>query len=180
MIYFTENIANAPHYAERSKLFFAVLMIVFILVDIPSSSGFLRSVVYPPCCDLILIVWEIVYIVLIAILMPFKTLYRLVVEIVVYELYDILLAICYMPVGIGNILIYFPYNLYEGLKTYFFDNSWPALLQRTVHIGLLLVFLDSVIQMHLLRMFEKIQLTHRFQRLCNSIIESIERQRRPA
>ncbi|XP_062567895.1 uncharacterized protein LOC134230135 [Saccostrea cucullata] len=86
-----ENTTDAPNYAERSKMHVFILILVFILVDIPSPAGFLRSVVYPPYRDILLIIWEILYIVLNTIFMPLKSIYRLIVEIVIFELYDILL-----------------------------------------------------------------------------------------
>ncbi|XP_061185087.1 E3 ubiquitin-protein ligase rnf213-alpha-like [Saccostrea echinata] len=172
-----ESTADAPNYAERSKMYVFILIVVFILVDIPSSAGFLRSVVYPPCRDLILIIWEILYIVLITILMPVKSIYRLIVEIVIFELYDILLAICYVPLGIGRILINFPFNFYEGLKVYFFDNSWSSLLHRTVHLLLVVLLIDSAEQTLWLRAFERIQLKARFYREYNKVLERIERIR---
>jgi hypothetical protein len=160
----SEDNMYALHYAERSKLFFVILMMIFILVDVPNSSGLLRSVVYPPCRDIILIAVEVVYIVFFVIMMPFKCLYRFV-KMIVYELYHaILVAIWDAPLNIWKILIHIPYNLYEGLKT-FVNNSISTLIHRAIHVGLMLLFVDSVIQMNVLRNFEMIQqLLYGFQR----------------
>ncbi|XP_062599931.1 E3 ubiquitin-protein ligase rnf213-alpha-like [Saccostrea cucullata] len=166
---------DAPNYAERNKMYVFFLIIVFILVDIPSPAGFVQSVVYPPCRDILLIIWEILYIVLITILMPVKSIYRLIAEIVIFELYDILLATCYMPLGIGKILINFPFNFYEGLKTYFFDNIWSALFHRTLHLLLVILMINSAEQTIWLRAFERIQLKSRLYRAYKIILERIER-----
>ncbi|XP_062567894.1 uncharacterized protein LOC134230131 [Saccostrea cucullata] len=174
-----ENTSNKPNYAERSKMYLFILIIVFLLVDIPSSAGFVRSVVYPPCRDILLIIWEIFYIVLITILMPVKSIYRLIVEIVIFDLYDILLAICYMPLSIGKIFINIPFNFYEGLRTYFFDNSWSSLFHRTIHLVLVVLLIDPAKQIFWLRAFERIQRTckSRFRRVYKKILEGIERIR---
>lgn len=72
--------------------------------------------------------WEIIYILVMIIFMFVKCIYRLVVEIVIYELYDILILICYMFVNIGKYLFYLFLFLYEGVKLYFFENSWVGFL----------------------------------------------------
>lgn len=165
--YFTDF----SNYAEKSKLFSTVLVIIFLLVDLQSPSGFLRCVVYPPCRDICLAMWEIIYIVALIIFMPVKCIYRSVVEIVIYELYDILILICYMPVNIGKYLLYLPLFFYEGIKSYFLENSWAGILQRTVHIVFIILFLDSASQTDLLRMFEQIQLKRRIRDIVRHVIE---------
>lgn len=89
--------------SEKSKLFSLVLVMTFLLVDFQSSSGFVQCVMYPASRDMCLAVWEVLYIVALIIYMPVKCFYRLVVEILIYELYDTFLALFSMPVNIGKI-----------------------------------------------------------------------------
>lgn len=103
--------------------------------------------------------------------MPVKCIYRSVVEIVIYEFYDILILIFYTPVNIGKHLLYLPLFLYEGVKSYFFENSWAGLLQRAVHIVFILLFLDSASQTDLLQMFEQIQLRKRMKNTVRYVIK---------
>lgn len=167
----SSNENDFPNYAERSKLFATVLVMIFLLVDLQSPVGFVRCVLYPPCRDLCLAMWEIIYTLAMIIFMPVKCIYRSVVEIVIYELYDILILICYTPVNIGKHLLYLPLFLYEGVKLYFFENSWAGLLQRAVHIIFILLFLDSASQTDLLQMFEQIQLGKRMRNTVRHVIK---------
>lgn len=148
---------DSPNYAERSKLFSIVLVIIFFLVDLQSSSGFLRCVVYPPCRDVCLVVWEILYILAMAIFIPLRCIYRLLVEIVIYELYDFFIAVFSMPVNIVKILLSLPLYLYYGVKTFFLGNSWADLLHRAIHVSLIVCFLISSSQTRILRQFENIE-----------------------
>lgn len=166
---FIEN--DFSNYAEKSKLFSTVLVILFLLVDLQSPSGFVRCVVYPPCRDICLAIWEIIYILALIIFMPVKCIYRSVVEIVIYELYDILISICYTPVNIGKYLLYLPLFFYEGVKLYFLENSWTGILPIIVHIVFIILFLDSASQTDLLRMFEKIQIKRRLRDNIRHIIK---------
>lgn len=152
-------------------MFATVLVMIFLLVDLQSSVGFVRCVLYPPCRDLCLPMWEIIYTLAMIIFMPVKCIYRSVVEIVISELYDILILICYTPVNIGKHLLYLPLFLYEGVKLYFFENSWAGLLQRAVHIIFILLFLDSASQTDLLQMFEQIQLRKRMENTVRYVIK---------
>lgn len=111
---------------ERSnlKLFSLVLVMTFLLVDFQSSSGFVQCVTYPACRYLCLAIWEVLYIVALIIYMPVKCLYRLVVEILIYELYDIFIVLLSLPVNIGRILLYSPSYSYQGFRMFFLNNSW--------------------------------------------------------
>lgn len=148
---------DSPNYAEKSKLFSIVLVITFFLVDLQSCSGILRCVIYPPFRDICLIVWEILYILAMAIFTPFKCIYRLLIEIVIYELYDFFIAVCYMPLNIGKILLNLPIYLFDGVKTFLLENSWADLLLRAIHISLIVLFLIFSSQTSILRQFENIE-----------------------
>lgn len=148
---------DSPNYAEKSKLFSIVLVITFFLVDLQSCSGFLRCVIYPPFRDICLIVWEILYILAMAIFTPFKCIYRLLIEIVIYELYDFFIAVCYMPLNIAKILLSLPIYLFDGVKTFLLENSWADLLLRAIHISLIVLFLIFSSQTSILRQFENIE-----------------------
>lgn len=127
------------------------------LVDLQSCSGFLRCVIYPPFRDICLIVWEILYILAMAIFTPFKCIYRLLIEIVIYELYDFFIAVCYMPLNIGKILLSLPIYLFDGVKTFLLENSWADLLLRAIHISLIVLFLIFSSQTSILQQFENIE-----------------------
>lgn len=148
---------DSPNYAEKSKLFSLVLVIIFFLVDLQSSSGFLRCVVYPPCYDVCLVVWEILYILAMAIFIPLRCIYRLLVEIVIYELYDFFIAVLSMPINIVKILLSLPLYLFDGVKTFLLGNSWAVLLHRAIHISLIVLFLISASRTRILRQFEDIE-----------------------
>lgn len=120
-------------------------------------SGFLRCVIYPPFRDICLIVWEILYILAMAIFTPFKCIYRLLIEIVINELYDFFIAVCYMPLNIGKILLSLPIYLFDGVKTFLLENSWADLLLRAIHISLIVLFLIFSSQTSILRQFENIE-----------------------
>lgn len=74
-----------------------------------------------------LVVWEVLYIVVLIIYMFVKCFYRLVVEIFIYELYDIFIVLFFMFVNIGKILFFLFFYLYEGFREFFFNNSWVGL-----------------------------------------------------
>lgn len=156
--------------SEKSKLFSLVLVMTFLLVDFQSSSGFVQCVMYPASRDMCLAVWEVLYIVALIIYMPVKCFYRLVVEILIYELYDTFLALFSMPVNIGKILFFSPSYLYEGFREFFFNNSWAGLFQRTVHIALIMYFLASAFRTDWLK------LKFRLRKEVNNVIERFKKK----
>lgn len=158
---------------ERSnlKLFSLVLVMTFLLVDFQSSSGFVQCVTYPACRDLYLAIWEVLYIVALIIYMPVKCLYRLVNEILIYELYDIFIVLLSLPVNIGRILLYSPSYSYKGLRMFFLNNSWAGLFQRTVHIALIIYFLALAFRADLLK------LKCRLRKKVNNVIEQFKKKK---
>lgn len=156
--------------SEKSKLFSLVLVMTFLLVDFQSSSGFVQCVMYPASRDMCLAVLEVLYIVALIIYMPVKCFYRLVVEILIYELYDTFLALFSMPVNIGKILLFSPSYLYEGFREFFFNNSWAGLFQRTVHIALIMYFLASAFRTDWLK------LKFRLRKEVNNVIERFKKK----
>lgn len=145
---------------------FGVLMAIFFFVDIPNSSGFLRSVICPLFKDLILLLLEILSVVWSIAIMLVKIFYKVIAEIVMVDLLDVLLEICYMPMAFGKIILDLKINFYGGLRTYFSDNSWFALLLKTTLIGLLIFIINSATRAEL-RIY--------YNRLCNSFVETLGR-----
>lgn len=151
MIFITTGSLNT---AEKSKLFFIVLVMIFLLVDFQNSSGFVQCVIYPPCREICLAVWELLYVVILIMFMPFKCVYKLVVEILIYELHDICIFLLSMPVNIWKILCKVPLVFFQGVKSFICFNSWAGLLHRTIHIIFIILFRDSTLIKDLIKFFE--------------------------
>lgn len=62
-----------------------------------------------------------------AIFIPLRCIYRLLVEIVIHELYDFFIAVLSMPINIVKILLSLPLYLFDGVKTFLLGNSWADL-----------------------------------------------------
>ena len=122
-----------------------VLFIAFVLVDIQSPSGILSNVAFPICQAVLLVLWEIVYILLLLISLLVKCICRFVLVLLEHKDVDIGSALHSTTTNVGNIFFNLFIYMYEGAESIFLQNSLFSLFQKTVHLSLLIVLLfDSV------------------------------------
>lgn len=71
----------------------------------------------------------------------FKCIYRLLIEIVIYEFYDFFIVVCYMFLNIVKILLSLLIYFFDGVKIFLFENSWVDFLFRVIYIFFIVFFL---------------------------------------
>ena len=122
-----------------------ILFIAFVLVDIQSPSGILSNVAFPICQAVLLVLWEIVYILLLLISVLVKCICRFVLVLLEHKDVDIGSALHSTTTNVGNIFFNLFIYMYEGAESIFLQNSLFSLFQKTVHLLLLIVlFFDCV------------------------------------
>ena len=122
-----------------------ILFIAFVLVDIQSQSGILSNVAFPIiiilCQAVLLVLWEIVYILLLLISVLVKCICRFVVVLLELKDVDIGTALHSTTTNVGNIFFNLFIYVYEGVESIFLENSLFSLFQKTVHLSLVIVLL---------------------------------------
>ena len=118
-----------------------VLFIAFVLVDIQSPSGILSNVAFPICQAVLLVLWEIVYILLLLISVLVKCIFRFVLVLLEHKDVDIGSALHSTTTNVGNIFFNLFIYMYEGAESIFLQNSLFSLFQKTVHLSLVIVLL---------------------------------------
>ena len=118
-----------------------ILFIAFVLVDIQSPSGILSNVAFPLCQAVLLVLWEIVYILLLLISVLVKCICRFVVVLLELKDVDIGTALHSTTTYVGNIFFNLFIYVYEGVESIFLENSLFSLFQKTVHLSLVIVLL---------------------------------------
>ena len=122
-----------------------ILFIAFVLVDIQSPSGILSNVAFPICQAVLLVLWEIVYILLLLISVLVKCICRFVLVLLELKDVDIGTALHSTTTNVWNIFFNLFIYVYEGVESIFLQNSLLSLFQKTVHLLLLIVlFFDCV------------------------------------
>ena len=118
-----------------------ILFIAFVLVDIQSPSGILSNVAFPICQAVLLVLWEIVYILLLLISVLVKCICRFVLVLLELKDVDIGTALHSTTTNVGNIFFNLFIYMYEGAESIFLQNSLFSLFQKTVHLSLVIVLL---------------------------------------
>ena len=118
-----------------------ILFIAFVLVDIQSQSGILSNVAFPICQAVLLVLWEIVYILLLLISVLVKSICRFVLVLLEFKDVDIGTALHSTTTNVGNIVFNLFIYIYEGAESISLQNSLFSLFQKTVHLSLLIVLL---------------------------------------